>query len=343
MTPAAAVLFVFVTHGAGRGPIDDVVAASARALPPGARTIVQTTPAAPADPELIAAAVGAGAAAAVVVSWTDPALPSAQIRAVVGLPAHPRWAARTVAFSAADQLGERERALGLVIASIVEDAFEARPPDAASAAPVVRVAPAIPARPAAAPPSEAPAPAPPPAAAPAREPEHPGRWALEVDVTTGFESGTDLDDMIGGSIGLRRFLDGSLALRAGIVFQVTAHDYPDITTQTRGGSLGLGWSTGLFGRPARLRGGVRADLMVLYQSVHVSPADGATITDRSYWTAAGDLLVELTLGLSRGTSLLLAGGLEEKSTRADLEIAGQDAATLPRTGARIELGVLSRF
>ena len=50
MTPAAAVLFVFVTHGAARGPADDVVAACLRALPAGTRPVTQTAPEAPATP-----------------------------------------------------------------------------------------------------------------------------------------------------------------------------------------------------------------------------------------------------------------------------------------------------
>ncbi|HVY38570.1 MAG TPA: hypothetical protein VHM31_11565, partial [Polyangia bacterium] len=127
MTPAAAVLFVFVIHGASRGPADDVVAACLRALPAGIRAVTQTAAEPPADDALAAGAKAAGAVAAVVVTWPAADLPRADVRGVVGLPDHARWTTRAVAFEPADQLPERARALGLVIASIVQEGLNTAP------------------------------------------------------------------------------------------------------------------------------------------------------------------------------------------------------------------------
>lgn len=333
MTPAAAVLFLFVTHGASPAPADDVVAACLRALPSGVRAVTRAAPEVPPDATLQSDAAEAGAPAAVVVSWGGADLLSADVRAAVGLPERPRWVVRHVTFAPGDQLPERARALGLVIASIVEESFE-RPPPASAPAPVARATP-----PPAAEPAESVATA---APQPTGDAERP-RWAIEAAVTTALERGSDGDDVIGGAIALRRSLPLNLAARAGAGFRFTEEDTPAITVRSLGGSLGLAWASAGFGQAGRFAAGVRSDLLVWWQSVRVSQDQVPAGGDREYWSGAVDALVEVGRGLSAGTTLVGALGVEELFTEAQVTIQGRNAATLPRTRLLLQLGVLSRF
>ncbi|HSS39145.1 MAG TPA: hypothetical protein VLT58_10280 [Polyangia bacterium] len=339
MTPAAAVLFVFVTHGAARGPADDVVAACLRALPAGTRPVMQTAPEPPADAVLAANAAAAGAVAAVVVAWPAADLPMAEVRALVGLPEHGRWVSRSVVFAPADQVPERERALGLVIASIVQEGFAESSDRAPPRGPQVAIA-------------EPPAPAPSPAEAVAEtasvaesasvDADRTGPWALEAGVTTAYESGTDADDAFGGTLAVRRFVASNLALRAGAAFGLTQRDTPDVTGLGVIGALGAGWFSAPLGRGRRFAAGVRADLLVKHESVRVS---GYPLVsgDRTYWSAGADALGEVGLRLAHDTMLLVAAGLEEMFPEAEVVVGGVTVATLRHTRVVLQVGVLSRF
>ncbi|HVT08810.1 MAG TPA: hypothetical protein VHO67_15235 [Polyangia bacterium] len=342
MTPAAAVLFVFVIHGASRGPADDVVAACLRALPAGTRAVTQTVVEPPADAAVAAGAKTAGAVAAVVVTWPAADLPSADVRAVAGLPDHPRWTTRAVAFAPADQLPERARALGLVIASIVQEglsAGRATGPGAALARPA-SVPPEV-AKPSASPSLDSAATTVSQAAV-RDEGDLPGRWAVEAGVVTAYERGTDLDDAIGGALAVRRYLVGNLAVRLGAAFRLTQRDLPDITGLALMGSVGAGWSSRRFGPAGRFGAGARVDLLAQHQSVRVS-ADRMVSGERDYWAAGADALGEGGLVLARDTMILLAAGLEEMFTEANVVVARQVDATFHATRFVVQLGVLSRF
>ena len=327
MTAPVAVLFVFVTHGAVQAPAADVVTACLQALPAGTRATTRTAAEAPADAALLAEARAGAAVAAVVVSWTDAALRQADVRAAVGLPDRPRWVTRTVTFAAGDQLAERARALGLVIASVVEEGLE----------PVVSPGPPPPPR--APPAAVAETPAAPIPVAPA---DDVGPWAVEAGVTTAFESGTDGDDVIGGTIALRRWLPGRLAPRAGLAFRLTDRDIP-ITSRSFSGSLGLGWASARFGRPHAFGLGARLDLLIMRKSVRVSQEQPLTASEQAFWSGALDLLAEVGVGLSRATTFLGGLGVEERFTEARVLVPGRIDATLPRERLILELGILSRF
>ncbi len=329
-------LFLFVSHGATPAPAGDVVAACLRALPPGIRPVTRTVPEAPPDPAVEADASGVGAAAAVVVSWTGADLLSADVHAAVGLPGRARWLTRRVTFAPSDQLPERARALGLVIASMVDESYEA-PRAPSPPPPVAGVVPRGPPATGPVEPSES------LEAVDRRDAGEQPRWAIDAVVTTALEQGTDGDDTIGGAIGLRHLLAHGLAARGGVAFRFTERDAPDITTRTLGGGLGLAWAPASFGRPGHFGAGVRADGVVMRQSVRVSQDRAPAAGDRTYWSAGVDALAELGLGLSRGTTLMAAGGVEELFTQATVEAPGQDDATLPRTRILLELGVLARF
>ncbi len=341
MTPSVAVLFVFVTHGAVQGPAGDVVAACLRALPAGTRPISRTVAAAPTDAALAADAKAAAATAAVVVSWPDANLLGADVRAVVGLPDRARWIARAVTFSPGDQLPERVRALGLVIASVVQEGLPEPEAKRSGNQAVVRRA-------------LAPPPAPPaaqagaPGAAAAEEvtaaaPAEDGTaWGIDARVTTAFERGTDGDDIIGGGVGLRRLLPRALFARLGLGFRLTERDVV-LTGRSFNGMVGLGWSLPRFGPGGAFTLAVRLDLLAMRESVRVSQDRPLAVTEQAFWSGAVDALLEPGLGLSRATMLLAAVGLEERFTEATVVVPGRDDATLSRGRLVVELGILSRF
>ncbi len=312
------------------------MAACLRALPAGTRPLTQTASEAPSDTGLTANATAVGAVAGVVVTWAAADLLTAEVRAVVGLPEHPRWVSRTVTFAPADQVPERERALGLVIASIVEQGFAPRvdrapprgreppvPEPSGAESPAVAVAKATPS----------------PNTTRPEDGDHPGRWAVEAGLTTAYESGTDADDTKGGTLAVRRFVLPSVSLRVGAAFRLNERDQPDVTGLALIGQLGAGWSGPRFGPGGRFEAGARADFLMQQQSVRVSLVTG----DRSYWSTGVDALAEFGVGLARGTMLLAAAGLEEMFTEADVVVNGRDVATLRHGRLVLQIGVLSRF
>jgi hypothetical protein len=332
MSAAAVVLFIFVSQSStGRSP-DGVVAACVHALPDGARPVVRTASEAPPDEAVVADAAAAGAASAVLVIWQDPNLLEAQVRVVTGLPAHARWTSRRISFDPADQAAERDRALGLVIASVLDE----------GAGPVAATGPPPPA------PVNPPAPAAPPvqqlerSVVTAPEPAPPA-WAVEADVGTAFESGTDLDDSIGGAIGLRRLLAYGLAARAGLTFRLTERDRPDIRTQALAGSLGLAWTARRYTTPGGLGFGLRADVLGIREAVRYSDDAAGGGDQQVFWSLGADLVAEGGIGLSSETALLVGVGGEVAFTAADLVVGQNLAATLPRDRLILQLGVLARF
>ena len=111
-----------------------------QALPDGTKTVVRAVAAAPSDADVVAAATAAGATATVVVTWRDAAqlVSDVRVRATWSADGQPRLTERTVVFSAHDLPAERGRALGLVVASILTDAWGGGPGAATPVAPCSR-------------------------------------------------------------------------------------------------------------------------------------------------------------------------------------------------------------
>jgi hypothetical protein len=330
MSAATVVLFIFVSHSPASRPPDGVVAACVRALPEGARPLVRAASAAPADDALAADAAAAGAGTAVVVTWEDPSLLAAQVRVLTGLPAHPRWSSRRLSFDTADQAPERDRALGLVIASMIDEGAEAAP------APRPPPVPVVPPPPAAAPPTIV-------RSRPVGPSDQGPRWALDANVVTAVEKGADLDDTIGGAVGLRRALPYDLAVRVGLMFRVTERDSRDIRTSAQMVALGLAWAVR---RPARtwaLGLGLRADLLAVQETVRFADDGVGGADEQAFRSLGADLLAEVGLGLSADAALLLGLGGEMMFTTADLRLGNDLAAMLPRSRLVTQLGVMARF
>ncbi len=340
MVTAPIVLLVAVTSNpAGVAMVRDAATACLESMPAGAKSIVRVAPASRQDSEVVGDAADLGAAAVVTLSWHDVSLLTTEVRVFVVSPQDgvSHWLTRTIVFSARDLPSERGRALGLVIASVLDESWGVDP--LARGEPAPRAAPhasesgelgaqtlAVATRP-----------------VPVESPEIAPRWALEANVTTAIDHWGDVDDTIGGAIGLRRLLSPRWALRAGLGFRVADIDGANATGRTVLGAIGVVWTTAGADRARAFNFGARFDLLGVHESIqHGAGGQGSSRTE-GYWSVGGDLLAQVGYGLSRGTALLVGGGVEELFTAADVYVAGQPAATIPHTRLVLELGVLSRF
>jgi hypothetical protein len=330
MVTAPIVLLIAVaTTPDGIAAANEAAAACLQALPAGAKTVVRTVPKVPDDADVSEAAASAGATATVVVTWRDADQLVSDVRVRwISPDGNLRQAERNVVFSARDLPLERGRALGLVIASILDEdwAAGARTPSRAPVVPLVvgggavdREVPVVPALP----------------------PREPPRWALEANVITAVDEQEDFDDSIGGLIALRRSLTPRWAARVGVGFRVADLDGANATARTTMGSLGVVWSTPGFTEGRRVGFAARADFLGVREVIKRQDNDDQG--SAGHWTVGADLVGQIGVGLSSGTSLLGSGGVEGFASGESLVSQGQAPATLPRGRMIFELGVLSRF
>lgn len=333
MVTAPIVLLIAVATSPDAGAIANEAAAACRlALPAGATTEVRVVPATPDAAAIDADARAIGATATVLVTWRDDALLVSDVLVSVASADGPGpRASRTVVFSARDLPAERGRALGLVVASILDEAWGidhvvatpapgARPPkiglEDAEVPPGLTVTRA------------------------AERREIP-LWALEANVITAVDEQEDFDDTIGGMIALRRSLGTGWALRAGLGLRVADIDGANATTRTTLGALGVAWSSDGLPRARGFGFGARADLLGVREAVQRNDGDDGHF--EGHWSAGADLLGQLAFGLSGGTSLLLGGGLEGFLSGLSVTEPARPPVAIPRGRLICELGVLARF
>src|SRR5438105_416505 len=103
----------------------DAASACLESMPAGAQSVVRVAPTVPQDVEVVGDTSKIGAAAVVIVSWHDASLLTTEVRVFVASPEDgvSHWIARTIVFSARDLPTERGRALGLVIASVLDQSW----------------------------------------------------------------------------------------------------------------------------------------------------------------------------------------------------------------------------
>lgn len=317
----------------------DAASACLETMPVGAKSVVRVAPSVPPDADVVDDASKIGAAAVVILSWHGTTLLTTDVRMFVASPDDgvSHWITRTIIFSARDRPAERGRALGLVIASVLDESW--------GLAPAARV--------------EQPA----PIASPPREPEKledrplsvaprgepfesgevAPRWALEASVTTAVEHWADVDDSIGGMIGLRHSLTSRWTLRTGLSFRVADIDGANATGRTVLGAVGVAWRAAGSERPQAFNFGARFDLLGVHEAIQHAEAGPGVSRTEGYWSMGADLLAQVGYGLSPGTALLVGAGVEEIATEAQVDVAGEPSATIPHTRLVLELGVLSRF
>lgn len=317
----------------------DAAVACLESMPAGTKSLLRVAPAVPRDVEVVGDAAKLGAAAVVLVSWHDASLLTAEVRVFVASPEDgvSHWIARTIVFSARDLPAERGRALGLVIASVLDESWGIAPaPKAEPPAAVVSASREVGKL------ENQPVPLA-TRAAPVEAPEAPPRWALEANVTTAVGHWGDMDDTIGGMVGLRHSVSTRWALRAGLGFRVSDVDGADATARTVLGGVGVIWMSSELERPGTFGFGGRFDLLGVHEAIQRGEGGQSSSRTETYWSLGADLLAQVGYGLSRGTALLVGVGVEELLTEADVYVGGEPAATIPHTQMVVELGVLSRF
>jgi hypothetical protein len=335
MVTAPIVLLIAVTTAPdGVAVINEAAAACLQTLPAGATTVVRQVPTRPADAAIGADAEAIGAAATVVVTWRAPARLVSDVRVWVRSAAdgQGRTTNRTIVFSVRDLPAERGRALGLVIASILDEVWgpgmQSRPEAAdlkLAPAAVASIDPEVPA---------------PIAPLAGESPAAPPRWAIEASVITAVDRQEDLDDTIGGMIALRRTLRPHWAARVGLGLRVADLDSANAGARATLGELGLVWSSDGFARPGGVGVGARIDLLGTHEAIKRSGGDPRFA---ELWTLGADVLGQLGLGLSSGTTLLLSAGVEGVLSSARLATPDEPTAELPGERLILELGVLARF
>jgi hypothetical protein len=335
VTAPIVLLIAVITAPDGVAIIDEAATACLQTLPAGATTVVRQVPAVPADAAIGADAAAIGAAATVVVTWRGPARLVSDVRIWVRSAAdgQARTTTRTIVFSARDLPAERGRALGLVIGSILDEDWGTgvQPPtegaDLKSGPVVVASIDA-----------EVPEVIGPLAGEPPPSPPH---WGIEASVVTAVDRQADFDDTIGGMIALRRTLRPHWAARAAIGLRVVDLDGADADARSTLAELGLVWSSDGFGRPGGVGAGGRIDLLGVHEAIRRSGGGDPRFAE--LWTLGGDVLGQVGLGLSAGTTLLLSFGVEGVLSSARLVAPDQATAELPWDRLILEVGVLSRF
>jgi hypothetical protein len=333
MVTAPLILLIAVaTTPDGVAVTNEAAAACLQELPAGAKTVVRIVSAVPDEATIGTAASAAGAAASVLVSWRDAARLVSDVRVFVASAAdgHERRSDRTIVFSSRDLPAERGRALGLVIASILNDDWGIGPDSGGGGAQGPRGGSVD---------AEFPQ-----ALATARSavPEVAPHWALEANVITAVDEQEDFDDALGGMVALRRSVTSHLALRVGVGFRVADLDGVVATARTTLGALGVAWNSDGFTRSGRFGFGARADLLGVHQSLKRNTGDDDA-HEAGLWSLGGDLLGEVGLGLSSAISLILSAGIEGTLSSPSLPEPGKAPATIPRARLVFEIGVLSRF
>ena len=333
MVTAPIVLLIAVaTTPDGIAAANEAAAACLQALPSGAKTVLRTVPKAPDDADVSAAAAAAGATATVVVTWRDADHLVSDVRVRSTSPdGIVRQTERNVVFSARDQPVERGRALGLVIASILDEDWTAgartasQAPSCPSVSGAERSIRRFPRRSAER--TDCP-----------RGRRHVGRWrrASSRRSTAGGLRRRHRRPRRG-----TRSLTPRWALRAGLGFRVADLDGANATARTTMGSLGAVWASQGFAEGRRVGFAVRADLLGVREVIKRDDDDDQGIA--GHWTIGADLVGQLGLGLSSWTSLLFSAGLEGFVGGENLAAAGQPPVTIPRGRVIFELGVLSRF
>jgi hypothetical protein len=101
------------------------------------------------------------------------------------------------------------------------------------------------------------------------------------------------------------------------------------------------WATPGFAEGRRVGFAVRADLLGVREVIKRQGNDDQGSV--GLWTVGADLVGQIGLGLSSGTSLLGSAGVEGFASGESLVSEGQAPAMLSRGRIIFELGVLSRF
>jgi hypothetical protein len=192
------------------------------------------------------------------------------------------------------------------------------------------------------PPAAERSPAPPAIAAGSPQPAASGAWAADAAAEGGFAVGGAGTGM-GGTVGIRWSPWHRVGLRAG--GRARFGDVPE----AQASSLSLGLSAGAILSVAsadagrRLGLALRADALMLFESLTHLSADDPQPVRQGRWIPATSFLVEGQLSLGPSVRLILAAGPEIAFGQTDVYVAANRVARLPPTRLVVEGGLVARF
>ncbi|HEX7668300.1 MAG TPA: hypothetical protein VF395_01895 [Polyangiaceae bacterium] len=360
MSASLTILLVVIASGpVGEGSSEDsdavapAIARAARdALGPDTKVVLRTLPTFPSAADVQSLGKEVHADAVVEVAWIAPDHLRTIIR--VERPNSERFIDRFIDFRAADDLAERNRTVGLAIASMLPDGqatpAAASPPEKreAKAARKVKRGPRGGAKPKSgeSPESESPGSAKSPESPESLEPsEQSAPFVLHAShlsgvATLAFGVG-DHAGAIGGALDFRHALGRTLSFRIGAGARVGEDPPAGVVTRFFYDATGLAWS-GWATSNGRGSLGLRLDaLLVLTQFQH-SSAEGAVV-NRYKLMPGGDLLVEAGYFFTRDVAVVVGGGGEAVFGQTDVFVGGRRSATLGPLHPVAELGLRVGF
>jgi len=341
----ALVILVFLDAADAATPLPETLARAAeQALGPGAKVAVRVVPGPVLDRELIDAGKAEAATAVARLTWVDARRSQANLEVHV-LGAGERRVTETLTFEATDPLGERGRAIGLVLAALL--APEGRRP---GDDPHVRSPSEVPAR------AERPAPevanpraaaaadttmSSPPASPPSPPPHPP--WFLDAAAEGGIAVG-GAGSGLGGALGLGRRLTDRLDCRIGVRARFGEVGGRALSSVLSAGlSGGLGFTMRRATDRERLELDLRLDALLLYEALSHFSADDAEPVRKGRIVPGASLAVGARYVLGPGAAVFLGAGPELAFGRTDVVVHLEKVAELAPLRVSIQGGLRMTF
>jgi hypothetical protein len=317
----ALVILVFVDAHDAATPLPGALARAAEdALGAGVSVSIRSAPADSPTASLVAAGRAEHAMAVARITWTDELRTQARLD-VVSIEGGPARNS-TIAFTAADPLAERGRAIGLVLAALLAPENRARLERAKNARADVT------------PPAIVASPPPPP------EPRR--HFALDAAAEGGFAIG-GAGTGAGGTLGLRWQPGSRVALRVG----ARARFGEVSVAEAAATDLAVAAGVVLFVVPPadqrRFALALRADALLLWESLsHLSPDDVEAVR-AAHLLPGADALVEGQVAVSPTLALVLGAGAELAFGRTDVYVHQEKVAEIAPLRLVLTGGLVARF
>ena len=320
---ASPVVVLLVALGGAREPSTRSMATAAQdALDPSTLVLVREVPDATlaSDARAVSLADAVHADAVAVLTWPDADHHRAHVHVYAARPA--RWVDRDIEFRGIDAAEERGKALGYAVAAMVLPRHE----------PPVHEEPP--------PPPPPPKPEPPP---PPPPPPPPRDRTLAIDVVgTGSAGVGGSAEGFGSEASARWRFFSPLSARIGGGLRIGDIPAAQASTALVRLDAGLALRAVSIGHARPLTIGLRADAVALYQLISRPAANNGT-SSGSRWEPAVDGLLEIGWAFVPEAAIVAAGGAEVATSRTEVLVDNQPAATIPRVRILGEFGIRASF
>lgn len=336
----ALVILVFLDAGDAGTPLPETLARAAeQALGPGAKVAVRLVAGPLPERELTDAGKAAAATAVARLTWIDARRSRANLE--VHVLDGDRRLTETLTFEAADPLGERGRAIGLVLAALLapergrpaDDARPSSPPKTSARAEAPVPAEANPTATAAAVAATSNAPSP--------STQSP-RWFLDAAAEGGIAVG-GAGSGWGGALGLGRRLNDRLDWRVGARARFGEVATADASILSAGLAAGLGFTLRRAAERERLELDLRLDALLLYEALSHFSSDDTAEVRRGRLLPGANLTAGARYLLGPGAAVFVGAGPEVVFGRTDVVVHLQKVAEVAPLRVSIQGGLRMTF